>query len=236
MSRRKWIDVVEAYQNLPDHIPSYRLEELVMRLRRRDRSVEHEIIRGHLRLGLSIIQDIGNADPEDLVGEMEMAVTEAVWRAGRGFLRDNNITPYIASYVKYRVNDYIKSNRLVSAPVRTVRYWNNKNKKQKLFNRIRIVEGEPYKFDDSNEAIRLQSKGVAYHIPKVDDSALDDIDIRELLNKITFSKSEKRIVELREQGFGLEEIGHIVGYSKSAVHKILHQIEDRFDNYMKDAK
>lgn len=236
MSNRKWIDVVQAYRYLPNYIRAPRLEELVTKLRRGDRSVEHEIIRGHLRLGLRIIQDKNYSVADDLIGEMEYAVTKAVWMAGRGALKDNNITAYIASYIRHHINEYIKSNRLVTAPPRTIRDWNKKNKKTKLFHRISIIEGEPYKTDDSGQTIRLQSVGVAYHIPTVDDGPLEEVDIRDILDKVTFSNSEKKIIDLREQGYNIEEIGKVVGYSKSMVHKLLHDIEDRFDDYMEKAE
>lgn len=236
MSRRKWIDTVEAYKDLPLRIPQERLEQLVYRLRCKDKSVSEEIIRGHLRLGLSIIQKVPNYDLEDLVGEMELAVTTAVWMAGRGALKNNNITSYITSYVKYYINDYIKENRLVTAPSRTIRHWNSKFKEAKLFHRISMVEGEPYKTDDSNQSIRLQSTSAAFHTPTIENDSLDEIDVRDVLEKITYSNSEKRIIELKEEGYNIEEIGQIIGYSKSMVHKLLHNIEDRFDHYIKEAE
>lgn len=238
MSRRKlrWIDVVETYKNLPERIPPDRLEELVYRLRKGDRSVSKEIIEGHLRMGLRIIQKQNYEDLTELVGEMEFAVTKAVWMASRGGLKDNNIGPYINTYITHAINDYMKRDRLVTAPPRTIRHWNAKFKEAKLFHRISMIEGEPYKTDDSGQSIRLQSIGVAYHIPKVDDTSLEEVDIRDIFDRITFSNSEKRIIDLREQGYNIEQIGEMIGYSKSMVHKLLHLIENRFDDYMKEAK
>src|SRR4051794_13451593 len=111
MKKRQWVELNSGYKNLPKRIPEERLKEIVTLFRRIDipigqkKDIEHELIMGHLRLGVGIAINTpdlySNLDVDDIIGEMELAVTKAVRQAKRGALEDNNITSFIVSYIKF---------------------------------------------------------------------------------------------------------------------------------------
>jgi hypothetical protein len=56
------------------------------------------------------------------------------------------------------------------------------------------------------------------------------IELREILDKIAYTPMETAILNLRKQGYNIEEISAKVGYCKSKVGNILQEIESRFEN------
>lgn len=254
MKKRNRVYIKLSYTTkLPKQISNDELEILVSRLRRllprimkeavnknesklieltKERTeIEHKIILGHLRLGVAIALDkITNVDREDLIGEMELAITKAVREAGRGRLNDNDITAYIISYIKYYLSEFIKSDRLVGVPPRTIRHWNQFNKVKKL--PVRIDISEDNETDDLNQFVKLSE---FLCVPKVH---LDtsEMEIREILDLIANNDLEKRIIELRLSQYTYEEIEKIIGYSKTRIQVLISNIEKKFDQFMKEAK
>lgn len=232
---RKWVPLNDDYGKVQRLAPK-ELEALTRRLRRGDRSVEHKIIESHLRLGIDIALSFNtDVDSEELVGEAELAITEADRKVSRGgVLHDNNITAYIGSYIKWYIKDYIATaTKVVSIPISTLWDWNKAGKAKNLPVKIALLEDNPQsKRDDSNQEIRLKTESGRYHVPSVE-SDNSRVELDELLAAISNNVIERRILELRESGYKIEEIGTIVGYSKSMVSKLLGQMEERLDIFLK---
>lgn len=226
MSKKHWIQI---YESLPKRISKKRLDELVVKLRDGDKSVANEIIEGHLRLGFIITlrktrKLPSYIDLDDLIGEMELAIIEAVRQSRRGALKDYNITGYIIEYVKHYTNENIQeqvSSQLV--PNRTIRHWKNTFTNRKLRRRIILSEGSFLEETDN------------YHIPKARKEE-PDLEFKEILEIISANTTEHRILQLKGSGYTLEEIGNMVGYHKSMVGKLLTDLERRYDSLMKKAK
>jgi hypothetical protein len=54
------------------------------------------------------------------------------------------------------------------------------------------------------------------------------LDLKEVLNKVTYSPFERKVLQLAGEGYNLEEIAAKVGWKKSKIGNILSEIERRF--------
>jgi hypothetical protein len=228
MPLRKYFGVrgkyISSIPNLPERIHPDRLRELVPKLRKGDDSVKEEIILGHLKLGAiiagSYARYVGRDD--DLFGQAQLAITKAVNEASRGTLYDNNITPYITAHIHSHIQKFYEEDKDVFVRGRTVRRWVERRleKARQLPSKIAVVKGD-ITASDIEESVFVM-------VPEVMDDNVG-IEIREILDKVTTTHIEKKIVELRSQGYTYEEISPKIGLGISRISQLLCQIEERFN-------
>jgi DNA-binding NarL/FixJ family response regulator len=112
---------MSKYEKIDDQM----LSDLVSSFRKSlDIKTRNKLILFHLGLALSLLK--GKRDYSDVA---LLALTEAVERAPKRLV-DNNITPYIASFIKSRLRQAIYEDSVVRIPYSTQR--KNKLKKPKI--------------------------------------------------------------------------------------------------------
>ena len=223
------------YGTLPPRIPKERLAFLVPRLRLGDHSVVDELINGHMRLGVSIVSCYVRKyknKVDDLLQEMSLALTQAVnWcLPPESRLNDNNITPYISTTIHSFLMKYIEEDRLVCIPGRTMRYFAEK-KDERLGRppvQIPLVVDPKLESIESIDDRNPDDISCYFVCPEtIDDTS--ERDIKEVLDKVTFDFIEKRIIELRAEGFTYAEISPQVGLCISRISVVVSSIETRFE-------
>lgn len=224
--------IASEIKDLPQKLDKAVLEELVTELRKplfsldRKREIRNKIVNGHMRLGMYIAARYAfkykSKSPGDIIGEMSLALIEAVDRAAYK-LTDNNITPFISSAIHSALMTFIEEDRIVKVPGRSIRHYNKINfiKLDKFPRQIEMID-QGYNSEDE----LLSSEYVV--IPQTEDDH-SVMEIQEILDQVTFNVTEKKIVELRAEGCTFEEIGPKVGYGKSYIETILLDIKNRFN-------
>jgi hypothetical protein len=247
MNKRRWTELTSGYKNLPKKISQERLEEIMPFFRRIDisasqkKEIEKELIIGHLRLGVAIVLDFPavyyHLETDDLIGEMELAVTRAVRRAKRGALQDNNITGFIISYVKHYIREEL-IREIYNMPTRTVRHFKEHYRHCQMMAHTPIEEDYPelnFDHDDYDDLYRAPNVLRRFAVPETKGD-YDEVDVRDLKSKILRSPEEERLIELRESGYTVEDISEILETSKRSVFRMLTEIKDRYDMIMKKAE
>ncbi len=217
-------------RKLPPRINEERLRELVPLLKKGDKTVEKEIIEGHLRLATTIAIAKGmkkgkRKEIDDLIGEAEYAVTKAVRRVKRGALRrDDNITGYIIDYIKKHLHE-VMTKKLMGVPHRTVSYWNSR-----LDERARHL---PIKVMEIHSSEKFEGNMKNYTPPSSDKEEIDKIDMEEIIDMLPHSLLEKKLIELRKKGMTYIEIEREIGYSTSRIQQLMSEMEDQLDEILK---
>lgn len=200
---------------LPPSLPSVELEKLVIQLKtaiKEERNnIRNKIVEAHLKIGMYIAARYSLRCPnelDDIVSVMELALVKAVYRA-RNRLKDNNITPYIIARIHGAIRDYIKNPKLYGMSGRTLDYYIEKGDQR--------GDNPPYQIQEE----------INNFTTKENDEEL--FLIKELLDKSSHGYIEKRIIELRTEGYTYGEIGPMVGYCKARVQIIVSNIEDKFN-------
>jgi hypothetical protein len=217
-------------------IPPGRLEELVARLRAGDRGLAGEIIKGHLRPVAGIVAERARSrrTVDDALGAALLALVQAVHDAPER-LYDDNITFYITTSVKYAIRDELARAHVVRVPGRTVRH---KLAHGEAYEEIvpssdaAVLNDEPEHPGDPDALVRSQPG--LYKLPYVVPMArplTPSPEFSEALRRACETPMDQAIVKLRSEGYGIEEVGQKVGYSKSPVGRMLQKIEERFDAY-----
>ncbi len=200
--------------------------------------IRNEIVGGHLRLGVSIAARFATKSKfriDDLIGEMFLSLIESVTKFCTDSGYDDNITPYIITCIHSRLLEYIESDHTIYIPGRTVRYYSaiGSNKLDKLPHQIHLVQNGIIG-RNTDESENSEEFSGPYVIPEIyDDYKINEI--LEILDKVTPNFIEKRIIELRVEGYSYKEISPLVGYSQSAISRMLSEIEQRFNKIYKKA-
>lgn len=216
----------------PERIPPDKLTSLVTRLKSGDTEVINEIVMGHLRLGLHIASRYGSLYPDkidDIVGVMTLALVKYV-RKARHALRDNNITPYLTTNIHEKILDFVENDHCVNMPSRTVRHYvytgNSKLDTVPVPIAIHKDYYEEYESPNHQDIYKSPENSGSFVVLETTDENL--IEINELLEKVTPDFIERRVIELRAQGYTYSEISPQVGYSVSSIHLIVNTVEKRF--------
>ena len=208
------------------------LESLVQRLRDGDVTVKDSIILGFVKLAQQIAlgwhrrtrRNLDILESEALY-LLTLAVNKAATR-----LTDNNIGPYINTYISRALLRYLYRNRLLPC---------NPDKLKKL--RIKAC---PVLFTDYLNPNFFQNQGLdkltydgggddRLNVPSflIDWKQIYEREMSELLSIIETclrDKKEQLIFTLRVSGHSSEEIGELLGLSVWQVNKIRRTIERRF--------
>jgi RNA polymerase sigma factor (sigma-70 family) len=221
-------------RKLPPRITEERLAVVVPLLKEGDKEVEREIILGHLRLATKIAisrvrsNEKYKGDIDDFISEAYYAVAKAVRKARRGALsRDNNITGYIIDYVKKHIHT-LSTKKLMGVPHRTVTYWNSKLDERARHLPICVAT-------ISSEQPNEKESDIRVFVPEISDKdEIDRVDIEEILNMLPQTLLERKVLEMRKQGMTIIEIKKEIGYSKSRIQQALSDMEELFDQIMKN--
>lgn len=192
--------------SIPTKIEETRLIELVKKLRAGDRSVEDEIVRGHIRLAINIAGRYANLAPNKrdvLVCEAFYGIIYAIQHVNR--LINTSITPWITSNIHRFVYDFISRDTTIYIP-ESSRYL-DPNIKLKPFRQL-------------NSSISEESKNTN--------------ELMELINKAALTEENRYIIALRIQGYNDEEIGGKINKSNSYVNYRRKEIEKRFRKLQKE--
>lgn len=191
-------------KDIPSEIEPNRLLELVPQLKIGDLSVAEEVINGHLRLAIwiaGLYANFGARKSNDLVGEAFLALVESCHKAQEK-LKDNDFTRFAAYRMHCACGKFIMNDRLVRMPIST-RYANG------LKDRKIVTDRElPNKFTLS---------------------PLNQMIFDESLAEAVKSDEERKVFNLRMQGYTHEEISKLTGFSRSEVTKALLRIKKRFN-------
>lgn len=215
-----------------------RLEGLVTRLREGDLSVTAEIIKGHLRLVAGIVGEMvrSRRKNEDAMGAALLSLVETVTERAPVNLKDNNITPYISSWVRHDIKDHLAADHVVRVPGRTVRYRIARGEEFE-----EIVPGDPIGIaddckrdgtgDGQFEAIsRLHNAPftLPFAIPVAPpQDPRETPEFKEALSRAAEGTLNEVMLKLRVEGHGYEEIGKRVGLSTARVGQVLPGMVDR---------
>lgn len=203
------------------------------------------IIRAHLHLIASIACSLANRYKrnymlDDMVSEALLHLTEAVENAPTA-LKDLAITPYITTCVKYRLKDFIAEDRNVFMPGRTFRYkaakgeisFEGDNTNAQIVGVVSMtmaVKESNMKEDDSGGFIRL-NVGQPYTIPEAKRHEPSP-EFQEALQLAIHTDQERRVIDLRAEGYGYADFETVMGLKKSRIGEIVKKVEERFErNY-----
>ncbi len=234
LGRRKFLP--EWFQDLPPRLEADILEQLVIKLRKGDKSTINPIIEGHMRLGVSIAGRYGYKYPtkiDDLIGVMQLALTYST-RIAKYKLTNNVITPYLVSRIHSALLRFIEDDHIVKVPGRTVRYYFEKGdvRLETLPMQTKMCEnsGEGNHEDimDNGNNSSFNNDGYIY-VPQIFNEELKIVDLNEVIDKVTRGYIEKRVIELRAKGYSYEDISPQVGCSVSKISIIVRTVEEKFN-------
>ena len=81
---------------------------------------------------------------------------------------------------------------------------------------------------------KVEREEERFFVPEVVDDH-GELELKEILSKITNNNIEQRILELRGNGYTIEEIGDMISVSRGVVGKLLLEMRERYHQYMKNA-
>jgi len=190
-------------KSLPSRLPEEELEVIVQAYR--DGKIEHRdsIIACHLRLAATIANRITKEQAyrgDDAEGEAFLYLIIAVEEA-RTALQDNNITPYIIKAIRRGIRDFILTDKIVHTSATTAR---------------RGVEFK--EVEDSDAAIiSIEAK-----------QEKPTLEFEEAITLAVHNEDERRIIDLKREGFTGDKIGEILGITEGRVSQLASPIKERF--------
>jgi hypothetical protein len=174
----------------------------------------------------------------DLEGAALLALTEAVVSAQTA-LEDNQITPYITTCVRFAIKDEIAADRVVGMPARTFRYKAAKGEIRRDGNTDAAIVGvvsRPVLV--RADAVVNSSTGVAFNVDPDDRTPYNvpeakptgpSCEFVEALNLAIRTEQERKVIDLRMQGYGYTDFESVMGLKKSRVGEIVNGVEKRFN-------
>jgi RNA polymerase sigma factor (sigma-70 family) len=199
------------------------------------------IIKAHLHLVASIARSMAKRYKrmfmlEDMTSEALLHLTQAVEDA-KTALTDYAITPYITTSVRYRLKDFVAEDRNVFMPGRTFRHkaangeinFEGDNLNSQIIGVVsitRAVRESNMKEDDSGGFIRL-NVGRPYFIPEAKPCEPSP-EFQEALQLAIHTDQERRIIDLRAEGYGYTDFESVMGLKKSRIGQIVKRVEERF--------
>lgn len=216
-----------------------------------DFTIRERLIKAHLRIVIMLAgkrsrraHNDRNTAFDELVSVGVEALTQGVIWAGPHMeegklcsskLEDNSITPYLASTIKHRMYDFQVEDRMVFMPGRTFR---QKAKDGKILSKnntnpsiigvvsvLRFATSDNWKQDDYEDMNLGDEMAVAPVAPP----DYPEKDLEEALLLAINNEQERRIIDLRLEGYKYQNIASILGLSTSWIQQIVSKVEQRFD-------
>ena len=185
----------------PPPITEERLAELVAKLKAGDKSVIDEIVSGHLRLAVYIAACYASLEPKkskDLVGEASLALVKACHEV------EKMQTDSFGKFVSYRIHDacgrFVIRDRLVP-----------------LSDHARYKAGQKDKQYLPNKEVSDRQM-----------SPLNKMILDEKIQLAVKTEEEKKIFDLKCQGYTFREIQEITGIDRTTANRIFEVISNRF--------
>lgn len=238
------------YANSPRKLDDEALSSLVQKLRDGDDSVKHSIIEGHMRLAMSIVAEFATPfRADDLVGEALLGLTQAVEWSGPhtidgvdhpSRLHDNNITPYIASTIRRFLRDFISTDRSVFMPGRTFRAKaaageinpDGDNVDAAIVGVVRlqllVIAEDPRAEGDGDGVPDRPHLNTPFTVPQARQEE-PSLEFSDALTLAVRTEDERRVIELRKQGFKYREIAEQIGLSLPRIGQLNAAVEERFN-------
>lgn len=245
----------DALLNDPDFMSAHQpddadLEAWVASLREGDLTYRDAIIKGHLRLARAIGKHYGKGiRDDDCIGEAFLALTQAVEWSGPHVdedgnkkpsrLIDNNITPYICTTVRSFLSDFVAVDRVCGMPGRTFRDKAAKGEISRDGNdghaivavvsvmRLVMSDGRDWG-EESGDYDNYDRRSFApYAVPTARQEE-PSAEFNEALSLAIHTETERKIIDLRAQNYGYQEIGGIVGLGTTQVGRYIDRVEKRF--------
>lgn len=190
----------------PSGIEDGRKLELLKSIREGSIEAKNELILGHIRLAISIVDRyIVNFSCRYLDDELDDAAIEgvvvAVNRIEQGHMKHDNATGYIVKFIHNYVSNCLRKSRVVPAP-----------------------RGHLYK------------KGVPIREETVTSDSETLSEIRDLINCSIRNKKERRVVDLKIAGHTDKEVAKIMDISQVTVFRIRQTLETRFERLNRDGR
>lgn len=199
-------------------LPDDEKDSLTERLKSGDTEAAEPIIRGHIKLAINIASQYANVDrtkADDLVSTAMHALVEGCIRVADGALTDNGITGYLMGRVHYHCSNFIRNDRMLGPHFDT------------MARRLRAGKpaGDVIRQTISDEIAKPRLKS---------DQSLNMTEIEDILNKAILTRRERRIIELKQEGFNVREIAARLAISKTVVSSDLCAVKRRFEELEKD--
>ncbi len=223
MSRHPLTRTLEYRKSLKDEITD---EEIECFRQTGDDVLRDKIIGRYMQyvLGLARRLALNETAFEELASEGLKTLTISVIRAAPhlnkkgefvpGKLLDNNMTPFVRSRVRRRMRDFILADRIVFMPGRTFRAKVQAGE---------ITEENPFILS----VVDLLADDVVVSEPEAR-KAEPGIEVFEALELAIHTDRERRVIDLRAEGYKYREIGEILGCSTSLIGQLMGPIEERF--------
>lgn len=226
MTKKVKRSIQNPFGDLPEPIQKEELTKLVELLKegKEENDTIARILMGHLRLIISLVaetpQTLEHLTP-DLISQAVVVALEAIYKA-KTLLRDNNITPYIVTYVRGKLIDFTK------------KQYGNKDWKREIETLPTIEQLTDPHFDEKivkpdNSKIRTMTI-----LPSQMSEILELIERAILLdNNLKRQEYKKVIVRLKASGYDNNEIADILEISTGQVSKLLIDIEHNYNELEK---
>lgn len=184
---------------------------LILKIKDGDLEAAHKVVLGHLRLALGIVGRYmmvieNQTKSDDLVSAAVEGLCEGVNKIRHEGLPHTNLSGFLAEYIHRFISDYLDKFSTVRVPGRTRRRLGTE------FHAPATIELNS-SLIDKNLEIRLHD--------------LEEIEVRELIDKISENDLDRKIIALRMEGHKDDAIGLQLGVSKTTVYLIRRDIEKR---------
>lgn len=175
----------------------------------------HRAILSHVRLGLTLVGRymallgcMNKAD--DLASAAMEGLCAGISKIREDGLPHTNLTGYLTEYMHRYISDALDRFANVRVPARTVR---DKKAKGEELNRPVVIELTDSIIEQQFDRMKR---------------GMDRIELEELLEKIVQSDTERKIIDLRMEGFKDDYIGQTIGLSTTTVFLIRRELQNRF--------
>lgn len=197
-------------RNFPVKIEDERKLELLKLIREGSVEAKNELILGHVRLAVSIVDRyIGNFGCKFLDEELDDAaivgIVVAVNRIEQGHLKHDNVTGYIVMFIHNHVSSYLRKSFIVPMP-----------------------RGHPYKRNISIHSSRNdRDKNYDPWARDTNPGAL--LEVKDLIDCSIRNEQERRVVDLKIAGYTDKEVAKIMDMAQVTVFRIRQTLKTRFE-------
>lgn len=188
-------------KNAPPSITDERLKELLIKLKDGDKSVINEIVDGHMKLAVFVAGCYAALEPKkskDLVSEAVLALVQACHNVHK--MNNDNFGRFVTFKIHEACGRYISQDRLIPLTI-YARYEAGQTDKKIVPNK------------------EVTSKVM---------SPLNKMILDEEIQLVLRTDQERKIFDLKCQGYTFREIGKLLGIGYKTANDIFNVIEKRF--------
>lgn len=207
--------------NLPGKIAEARLKEILPLIRLQNQNAIEEAICGHMRLAMEIVGRYlfvlkHDRWVDDLVGAAMEGLCDAVNNASAR-LRDDNLTGYIVATIHGRLSRCIDCMPVVRIPRQT------RNSRKKAGKSDLPPDPQVLQIDTLSKLKHLN-----WLVPVSVNSDVKILELKEIIDKVAFSETHRKILGLLEQSYTLDEIAEQLDLAKTSVWLMRQEMQQRY--------